>query len=70
MKKAQGVIDKHNTLTTFFVDVLALEKEEAIANACKVEHVISDELFAKLKQFKRFCDSREDIIKDFKETLI
>lgn len=70
LKKAQEVIDKHNTLTTFFVDVLALEKEEAIANACKVEHVISDELFAKLKQFKRFCDSREDIIKDFKETLI
>ena len=70
LKKAQEVIDKHNTLTTFFVDVLALEKEEAISNACKVEHVISDELFAKLKQFKRFCDSREDIVQDFKETLI
>ena len=70
LKKAQAVIDKHNTLTTFFTDILNLEKEEAISNACKVEHVISDELFEKLKQFKQFCDSREDIIKDFKETLI
>lgn len=70
LKKAQEVIDKHNTLTTFFTDILHIDKEEAIANACKVEHVISDELFARLKQFKNFCNSREDIAKDFKETLI
>ena len=70
LKKAQEVIVKHNTLTTFFTDVLNLEKEEAITNACKVEHVISDELFIKLKQFKKFCEVRNDIVKDFKETLI
>lgn len=69
LKKAQEVIDKHNTLTTFFVDVLGLEKEEAIANACKIEHVISNELFSKLKQFKSFCDNRKDIADNFKETL-
>lgn len=70
LKKAQEVIDKHNTLTSFFMNILNLEQEEAITNACKIEHVISDELFSKLKKFKSFCDNKEDMIKEFKETLI
>lgn len=45
LKKAQEVILKHNTLTAFFENTLGLEKTTAEENACKIEHVISDEMF-------------------------
>ena len=48
--RAKEVISKHNTLTSFFENVLCLNKEESEDNACKIEHVISNEFFDRLKK--------------------
>ena len=48
---AQNIISKHSTLQTFFEKVLKLSKEEASINACKIEHVITDNAFNKISEY-------------------
>lgn len=42
---ARRVYDRHLTLTKFFISI-GVDKETAQEDACKAEHVISDETFA------------------------
>lgn len=49
--KAKEVIDKHNILKNFFEKVLLLSSEEASENACRIEHVITENAFNKLKNY-------------------
>lgn len=51
IQKAQEIIDKHTILTSFFEKVLSLSKEEASENACRIEHVITQNAFEKLKKY-------------------
>ena len=51
IEKAKSVIDKHNILTDFFKEVLGLSKEESSENACRIEHVITENAFKKLKSY-------------------
>ena len=46
---ANKVYERHNLLTKFLVS-LGVEKETASADACKIEHVISDESFEAIKK--------------------
>ncbi len=50
---ALKVILKHNVLYDFFTQILGLNSEEAHENACRVEHVISEDV---LKRFTSFID--------------
>ncbi len=47
---AQKVISKHNILQRFF-EKLGLSSKEASENACKIEHVITDNAFNKIAEF-------------------
>ena len=49
-KIAKEVILKHNILCDFFTEVLKVEKEEAEINACRIEHVITEKAFEKIKK--------------------
>ena len=49
--KAREVIDKHTILTNFFENILNLTHEEASENACRIEHVITQNAFKKLKEY-------------------
>lgn len=49
--KAQEIYLRHEILTDFLVDVLHVSLETAENDACKIEHVISDETFTKLKEY-------------------
>lgn len=51
IKKSQTVIEKHQILTTFFEKILKLSKKEATENACRIEHVITENAFTQLKRF-------------------
>ncbi len=44
---ADHIYDRHKTLTSFF-EQLGVSPEVAAADACRVEHDLSDETFAKL----------------------
>ncbi|MBR3605397.1 MAG: metal-dependent transcriptional regulator [Candidatus Gastranaerophilales bacterium] len=48
---AQKVVSKHLVLQEFFEQTLGLSKEEASYNACKIEHVITDNAFNKIVDF-------------------
>ena len=47
---AQKIYDRHSTLTAFLTSI-GVSEETADADACKIEHHISDESFAAIKQY-------------------
>ncbi len=51
---AKKVIEKHKILFDFFSKILGVEHEEAQQNACKVEHVISEDVLQRLIAFVEF----------------
>ncbi|MCD7739815.1 MAG: metal-dependent transcriptional regulator [Candidatus Gastranaerophilales bacterium] len=67
LKKAMDVISKHNTFTFFFEETLGIDREQAEENACKIEHVISDEVFLRIKSFQQYCSENPEFIQKFKE---
>ena len=50
-KKAKAISEKHKTLYGFLSKILGVEDKEANLTACKIEHVISDEVNDKLINF-------------------
>ena len=51
ISKAKEIIEKHNILKIFFEKVLLLSDDEASENACRIEHVITENAFIQLKRF-------------------
>lgn len=49
-KKAESVYERHEALTKLFI-ILGAQEQVAEENACRVEHVITDEMFEKIKKF-------------------
>lgn len=47
---AKDIYEKHKILTVFFTTVLKVSPEIAEKDACRIEHVISDETFQGLKR--------------------
>ncbi|SCZ79888.1 metal-dependent transcriptional regulator [Pseudobutyrivibrio xylanivorans] len=50
-KIAEVIIDKYVTLTGFLQDVAGVDEKTAKEDACKIEHYISDDTYAGIKQF-------------------
>ena len=48
---AREVVQKHDILKSFFVDVLGIEKETAQRAACRAEHALGPEIIGRLLQF-------------------
>ena len=67
LQKAQEVISKHKVLTSFFENTLSLEKSISEETACKVEHVITKEVFDRIKDFQLYCAKNDKFIEGFKE---
>ena len=45
---AENILDRHNTLTQYLIS-LGVNEETAQSDACRIEHVISQESFDKIK---------------------
>ena len=57
---AERIYDRHNTLSEFFIH-LGVKKDQALEDACKIEHDLSDETYFLLKQhFNKIIDSEEN----------
>lgn len=56
IEEAKNVYQKHHILKDFFETVLAISSDEAGENACKIEHIISENILEKMtiltKKFK------------------
>lgn len=50
-KRAKEVYERHQLIRKFLMDSLELTKEEAEVDACKIEHILSDVTFAKIKEY-------------------
>ncbi len=65
-KIAKEILKKHDTITKFFTEILHLSEKEAAANACRMEHIVSDELFERLTKFAIFISEYSAANPDFK----
>ncbi len=65
--EAEKIIKKHRILYTFFNEILSINQTISNKNACKIEHVIDDEVIAKIEIFSNYCKANS-IEKKFKET--
>ena len=49
-RRAVAIYDRHCTLTRF-LEALGISAENAAADACRIEHIISEETFDRIKDF-------------------
>lgn len=51
LEKAESVYDRHVTISKYLMQTLGVDKELADHDACRIEHVISQEVFDRMKQY-------------------
>ncbi len=56
---AEDIYDKHNVLSEFFISI-GVSEQTAVDDACKIEHIISDETFAAVKKIVRELPENND----------
>ncbi len=56
-KIAKDILTKHENLSEFFMEVLGIEREEALETACKMEHIVSDKLFENMVKLTEYVKS-------------
>ncbi len=55
-KEARKIYDRHTILSCYLEEVLGISHDIAEIDACKMEHILSDETFSKIKEIvKREC---------------
>lgn len=52
-KKAAAIYERHKLLTAFLQRVAGVSAETAEDDACRMEHIISDEVFQGIKRFMK-----------------
>lgn len=68
--EAKKVYEKHHILKNFFEKVLEINPDEAGENACKIEHIVSQNILDKMTKFTKFYQENKDQIDKLKkETL-
>jgi DtxR family transcriptional regulator, Mn-dependent transcriptional regulator len=68
-KIADDVIRRHEIVRGFFMQVLALDRDVADANACRMEHILDAEVLDRLASFAEFVkdcpSSKQRCLKQF-----
>ncbi len=64
---ASGIVRKHGILKKFLIDVLGIEEKQANENACKMEHVMDDDVLDRICCFVRYLDDKRVKGKKFSE---
>jgi len=54
---AADVVDRHQSLRTFLIEVLGLDTTQAEKDACKLEHAISHEVLDRLRLLMEYRDN-------------
>ena len=49
VRQAADIRERHSTLTTFLQDIIGVSAETAEKDACKMEHLLSEETLKKIK---------------------
>lgn len=56
-EKANDIYEKHKVLTTFLINIIKISPEIAEEDACRIEHVISDDT---LRGIKRYLEEKSN----------
>ena len=57
-KVAERIYERHRVLAKLFMD-LGVSSETAVEDACRIEHVISDETFSAIKRHSEIYGTKE-----------
>ena len=60
-KIAKKILEKHKNIAKFFTHVLNLSKDEALEIACKMEHIVSDNLFENMIKLTNYAKENDNI---------
>ncbi len=66
-KIVDDVLQKRKILSEFLMESLQMEKNEAVNCACRMEHVISQEVLRRLEIFNDFCRENVSSLPEFKQ---
>ena len=47
---AERIYDRHNNISKFLMDVLGVSEENAVKDACRIEHDLSEETYQKMRE--------------------
>lgn len=65
--EAMKVYTKHHTLEHFFKEVLGIDSREASENACKIEHIVSQNILDEMQDFTQFYQKHTEILELYKK---
>lgn len=51
LARAGAIYERHRVITKFLLEELGVSAENAEADACRIEHIISQETFEKIKEY-------------------
>ena len=51
LSKGKEIYTRHTTIKKFLTELLEIDEENANIEACKLEHILSEETFNKIKEF-------------------
>lgn len=66
---AKKVLLRHEVMTKFLKNILYLTAEEAAENACRMEHIMSEEMFTRIHSFSHFLEDYSKTNTEFAEKL-
>lgn len=58
-KKATSIYDRHKTLTKFLMLTASVSEKTAEADACRIEHIISESTFRGIKKYIKEIGAKE-----------
>lgn len=68
-KAAKKILLRHEVMTNFLKNILLLNDTEAAENACRMEHVMSEEMFQRIHTFSHFIQEYAKSHKNFQEQI-
>lgn len=61
-EKANRIYERHRLITDYLIKALCIEQETASEDACRIEHVISERSFEKIKEWvEKNIDERHSV---------
>lgn len=67
-ERASQIYERHCLIKQFFVEALEVSEETAEKDACRIEHVISDETFEQMKLWLKAAEEFEEMTNSFSDT--
>jgi Mn-dependent DtxR family transcriptional regulator len=61
---AEGIYERHRLISRYFVEALNVDREIALQDACRIEHVISAESFDKIKDWLAAHGKEDDEVEE------